>query len=394
MSVRRRFSLASTLALTATFAAMVVQGTAFADPSVPTGAEVSSSGVAPYIECGWALPDVDDNSANGIQYGNDDNPAVGPTPSYPCDISAATGRPGMADGAHHLIQVLPNPHDLPTEKAVELWAAVDHPNGISNIDDVYWKVFHPDGSFKIQIHGTQAECTGPAGMFNAANATGQVTSVAIHDINNGMISLCQQDVKTLWYADFEISKHQPWGEYKIEMHAVSHGNESVLTSYIDVLPFYHLVLDFTSVDYGPITPGSSKAVAGDLDMSTPLRPTIQNQGNSGMGIGVLFSKMLQQGTPGPKEIIQFDAKFGRSPSTLQTLDPILAGNLANFDDAPARVLCPNRIGKLDLSVHPPSTLPSGTYAGTVTIVARSVQTCLTDHGSVSPLGVEDPVAPS
>ncbi|MCC7363787.1 MAG: hypothetical protein IT303_05415 [Dehalococcoidia bacterium] len=391
MSLTRRFNVATLLALAAVLAALVVQGRAFADPTVPTTGEVTSSGVAPYIECSWALPDINDDAGDGMQYGDDDDPATGPDPSYPCDM-ADSGRPGMADGATGLIQVLPNAHDEPTEKSVELWAAVDHENGISNIDDVYWKVFHPDGSFKVQVHGVSEECTGPEGMFGAATTTGQVTSVAINDVNNGIIALCQQGVKAIYSATFDISKHQPSGDYRIETYAVADGNQSMMTSYIYVVPFYNLVTDFTTVSYGTISPGLTKIVAGDLVMGTADRPTIQNTGNSGMGIGVRFSPMLQQDVSGPKEIVQFDARFGRSPSTLQTIDPIYAGELAEFDDDPARVLCPNRIGKIDFSVHPPSTLPAGQYAGDVEIVARSAPYCLTDDGSVSPLTVEDPVA--
>ncbi|MBA4181026.1 MAG: hypothetical protein C0506_10600 [Anaerolinea sp.] len=376
-------------ALTALFGAFVAGGgSALADDTVPTGATVTGTGVAPTIECKWELPDVDDNAANGMQYGNDDNPAV--NPGFPCARPTPGSKPTMANGVTNMIEVLPNAHDLPTEKMVELWAAVDHPFGISNISDVYWKIYHPDGSFKVQVHGVREACVGPTGMFAAANATGQITNDAINDTNNGIVSLCQQGVKAIYSASFLISKHQPSGAYKVELHAVSSGNETVLTNYIDVIPFYNLVTDFSSVDFGTIVPGLTGVVAGDLDMTTPLRPTIQNTGNSGMGIGVLFTKMIQQGVAGPKEIDQFDAKFGRTPSTLETLDPIPAGVRADFDGLPARVLCPNRIGKIDFSVHPPSTLPAGVYAGTVTIIARSVPTCLTDRGSVSPITVEDP----
>ena len=72
------------------------------------------------------------------------------------------------DGQHHLIQVLPNAEDLPSQRRIELWAAVDHPAGISAISDVYWKVFHGDNSFKVQVHGVRIDassenpdCTGP-----------------------------------------------------------------------------------------------------------------------------------------------------------------------------------------------------------------------------------------
>jgi hypothetical protein len=373
---------------------------AVADETVPTGANIVTGSMPPTIECKWELPDTDRDASNGVQYGNDDAPSTQPTPAFPCDLSAGgAGKPAMADGATHMIQVRPNAEDLPTERLIELWAAVDHDAGISNISDVYWKIFHPDGSFKTQVHGVRVACEGPAGMFAAANVTGQLTSRAINDVNNGIIALCQQGVKAIYRADFEVSKHQPSGAYKIELHAVSVGAEAVLTNYLDIVPFFNLVTDFTGVDFGKVVAGQSKSLAGDLDMTTATRPTVKNTGNSGMGLGVRFSTMLQcvkdtsgvcVPVPGAKIIDQFDAAFGRTPATIQAIDPIAAGARADFDSSRHRVLCPNRIGKLDFSVHPPSTLPASDYAGSVEVLARSVPICRTDEGHVSPLTVEDP----
>ena len=49
-------------------------------------------------------------------------------------------------------------------------------------------------------------------------------------------------------------------------------------------------------------------------------------------------------------IDEFHACFGRSPSTLQCINPIASDALASFDADPARTFCANEIGKLD----PPS----------------------------------------
>jgi hypothetical protein len=274
---------------------------------------------------------------------------------------------------------------------VQLWAAVDHPQGLAAIDDVYWVVYHPDGSAKVQVHGTKVPNTSEAcaalgsstatgSMFESAYHTGQVAAASIDDINGGLVAKCQESEKAIYYAKFNISKHQPCGEYKVELHAVSGGNEDVLTNYIDVLCFYFLEIDFNSVDWGLIKPGITKIVSGDLLMTTPNAPTIMNTGNSGMGVGIHFSEMLQQGVDPvvAKRITSFDACFGRSPATIQCIDPIPASTVQWFDDSRDRVLCSNEVGKLDLSIHPPITLPNGIYAGTVDIYARSVPICPTD----------------
>ena len=143
--------------------------------NVQTGAEVVPTGAAPFIECKWELPDGRPGFTNSatpptdvpdpsIQYGTagnahrHDDSSVRPDVSPACDGPPAT-LPTQPDGVHHMIQVLPLPHVSPNapilERDIQLWAAVDHPNGIGNIDDVYWKIFHPDGSFKVQVHGTK-----------------------------------------------------------------------------------------------------------------------------------------------------------------------------------------------------------------------------------------------
>lgn len=391
----------------------LIGGAVFADEEVPTGAQVIAGVTAPHIECKWELPDQDPftpgiqyQSAPGLHNHDDDmvNDLGGvlPTTSPACSGPEVGELPGQPDGVQNMITVLPYAEDQPEESKVQLWAAIDHENGLDAISDVYWKVYHPDGSFKVQVHawpeynggviradnGDTSACTSQGNwnvdnsMFHAAWATGQISSAAINDINNGLIALCQQEVKAFYYSEFEISKHQPCGEYKIELHAVSNGAESVLTNYIDVVCFFDLWIDFSSVNWGSLQPGVDKAIAGDLDPNTPNRPTVKNRGNAGMFIGVHFTPLVQQGVAGPKTIDLFDAAFGRAPSTLVHLDPIPASTVAWFDDDPAtnptfplsgaeQLLCSNEYGKLDLSVHPPSTLPSGTYAGSVQILAKA-----------------------
>jgi hypothetical protein len=283
-----------------------------------------------------------------------------------------------------MIQVMPVAEDDPEERIIQNWAAVDHPAGVNAIDDVFWKIFHSDGSFKYQIHGhkvpvSEVDLLGawnqPGTMWGAAYATGQVSQGAIHAADYGMIDRVKQQQKTLWYADWLISKDQMCGEYRIEAHAVANGVEAVLTNYIDIICFYNLEIDFSSVNWGAILPGTSKVVPGDTQFSPPnsSAPTVKNTGNSGMQVGVLFSPLVQQGVQGPKQIVDFDAAFGKSASVLQWIDPISAGVETWFaDDSLNQVLCANEVGKLDLSVHPPAGLPNGTYVGSVTVLAAHV----------------------
>ena len=219
---------------------------------------------------------------------------------------------------------------------IQLWAAVDHPNGINNIDDVFWRIYHPDGTFKIQVHGTKigvaddavvpsdgefiaangtggmslpgydhnndvafgtdkqnnpnmkdferriSECaqlgtsTATGTMFEAAVHTGQVAANAVDDLSKGMVAKCQQGEKALYYAMFDIVKDQPCGKYRIEANALANGNPAtVLTNYIDIICFWYLNTDFTDLSWGAITPGSMQVISGDFIFHIRTNRTIR-----------------------------------------------------------------------------------------------------------------------
>jgi hypothetical protein len=375
---------------------LLLAGIAQADENVPSNAEVSSVGVAPNIECKWELPDMQ-SDVGGIQYGtaldphqHDDDMGMVPDanndPSdgiqVPCSGPPATV-PSMPQDVQHMTQVRPNPEDLPEERRIELWMAVDHPNGISNIADTYWKVYHPDGSEKVQVHGAKvnkADCdplTGALGdsatvgkMFEAAVHTGQMTAEAVDDTNKGILTKCLQEEKAVYQAEFNLSKHQPCGMYKIEATAVAVGGQTTkLINYLDVQCVYFMQIDFDAVDWGTITPGLKDIVSGDLIWDDPHAnaPTVKNVGNDGMGLSLHFTEM--SGVSEGKIIDQFDACFGKSPSTLECIDPIPASSVASFSTNPDQVLCSNEMGKLDLSLHPPAILPADIYTGNIDVMA-------------------------
>ena len=146
----------------------------------------------------------------------------------------------------------------------------------------------------------------------------------------------------------------------------------MLTASFDVLCVFALKIDFNRVDYGTLTPGYQKIVGGDTLFSPPddTWPSVKNIGNDGMGLKVRFSTMT--GAVFGQAIDEFHSCFGRSAFALQCIDPIAAGALASFDTAPARTLCANEIGKLDLAVHPPGIVPADVYRGAVTLIGYHI----------------------
>ena len=348
-----------------------------------------------------------------MNYGQDDNPDA--TPFLPCRGTGTAAQSGAAemtsDASTILVHVKPNAHDEPSEKYVELWGAVKSNNpGVR----VYFDVYHPDGFLKKQVDATKyasqetpalkARCVGPAGMYNAAQATGQLDARAVAN----MTRECQYESKLLFYGAFGISKHQPWGKYTIVMSAFNPDGKTVTKTFaIWVMPFMNLEKDFTTVDFGVIRSSDhfNQTTDGDFVFGADTGSSIRNTGNQGMAIGLRFSSLCLVGAASctnDKRIDKFDAKFGvgiadnleykgvplanaMESDTASDALPAPYGPQYNFDDTFARTLCPNDVGKIEFSIYT-ETIQTGTYASEngIQIVARdnkALKRCPTDNGS-------------
>ncbi len=451
----------------------------------------AGTGIAPSIECKWEALDMDSTSNTSTAYSLDgefdDDDAMVPTPYNPCDL--VDGSLSYASGARNSIQVLPNAHDLPNERTVELWGAVSHEQGLPRIGDVYWDVYEwcnvrAEGDFatgtgphinpigtgyfdgtasgwclKTQVHApsqtsspsditvaTPEVCSSlghlNADMLQAANETGQLSSAAIGNssASGSLLERCFNGSLGIYTSSFTISKEQPCGEYMVEMHAVSSGQAAQpLVNYIDVICFHQFEFDQDQITWDQINSGSTTYVHGDFAfIQNDGAPTVRNTGNSGLSVGVRFSKMTSLQNP-LKPITHFDACFGTSSSPgegYQCQDPIfatentLAGDdgtlgplttpffyfegIVGTDFDPARngldehpgdsphwprgtVVCQNQTAKLTLSLHAPAALQVlHQYAGEFEIVAYNSArwgpgdpTVSTDNAALSP---RDPAA--
>ena len=378
-----------------------------------TGASVGSSATAPHIECAWALNDANKTWVDKMQYGNDDTPTVGA--GSPCVATTDGSDEATMPNPYStvMIDVKPNAHDEPTQQYVELWGALD----TNNINpSVYFDVYHPDGTQKVQIDATKyassansAACFGPSGMFGAAQTTGQLTTAAVANI----VTECATQTKQLWYGAFGISKHQPYGTYRITLTAAAAGGGAeVQTFYINVLPFSNLEKDFTAVNFGAVGPnshyetGTGNFTFDGANNAANNKYSVRNTGNAGIALGVRFASMCGDYLAGgsctdAKRIDQFDAKFGVGvpvnlfsignvslatslPSLLtSTANPAPLGPEAQFPADLARTLCPNDVGKMEFSIWT-ENIQAGAYsaANGIQLVSRPSALCPTDSGSV------------
>jgi hypothetical protein len=368
----------------------------------------------------------------------DDDPSAGPDQVFPCSGDPAD----YADPApHNVIQVYANAGDATSpgpdgvfgtiddvcgpvecdgratpgnpigERLIELWAAVDPPGAdLGDIQQVYWDVYHPDGTKKAQVHDTVGYgadvcrngytnflgageaipfnpdsfgVAGPDTMMGAARGTGQVSEDAVESI----ITSCAQQQKKLYQSHFTLSKHQPCGEYRVVVHAVPViGPEDMLENYLDVLCFIHLDLDYQSVAWTNVNTSGVAYFEGDFDMETPGLPTAINAGSGALTVVVEFFPMESyedlNGNPlSGKWIEDFDVSFGVSESSLTALRHTFGSDVIHTDqNAPTvgvstlangsngTTLCTNEPGKFIYSLHTNGALP-GKYAGELKVSA-------------------------
>ncbi|MGH9104467.1 MAG: hypothetical protein ACRDZX_01260 [Acidimicrobiales bacterium] len=390
------------------------------------------------------------NAAHGFNYGLDDQPNNYPATPNCTSSGQPASEPAQAAGSQGSpvstgIQVQPNAFDSATNsvsssgtapRRVEIWAAVD------NASAVDFNVYYPDGSEDtqlgaVEIGGSTTACSGygTAGniltnMFaqagpvvtdalgNVVQGSNQVSATAITNQPNGtgIVDLCNDNEKSLWHQAFTISKDDPNGTYTVEVQAINSGGTALGWISFQVLPFYFLATDFSSVTFtknasatSTFPGGTVYWASGDTNLATPSLPTVTNGGNSGEEVGVNFGALTYAPPVGSNYYItNFDANLGYNSSDVMAKDVQGTGAsvnpannattwITNNPGAPAtsaQLVCPNDTPKLDLSAEPnPSNTAPGNYTGSLQVVAEADaqmgtagQTptttggCLTDNG--------------
>ncbi|MDP2948184.1 MAG: hypothetical protein Q8P22_01425 [Chloroflexota bacterium] len=353
LSINKSLLLVGALAGLILAIGLLPQGTAKADPWVPTQANVSGADPrnAPVIEWKWELPDMNDAAA-GIQY---DSPGDHDSSVFPATPPVS----------HNMMQVAPNLEDDPAPQLIEYWVAVQDPNGLGDIQTVWVNVYEPPNVFKYKLHLDRVTCNeATLGNWNlagtvlgAAYETGQMTAAEAGNI----LYQCNQNNKAVYHAVGDISKHQPCGEYRVEAGVTDlAGNVGTMTNWFDVLCVVGLEIDFDAVDWGGITPGVRDWVQGDWTWDRPpggsVPPTVKNTGNTPMFVGLGFTEMV--GYNFNQLITVFDARLIDLAGDV-TIDPISTWTLVTFPNP----LQSNEQAKLDVSIHPQWGLPADWYNG-------------------------------
>jgi hypothetical protein len=392
---------------------------------VPIDATVLGSNT-PTLDCSWILPDpptlrassstwadrmqnyqtgqVTVGAAEAATVGNDDQPELKPlvapckTPNLGVDGSrpTQTDRTSRTETTPIHVQLTPNINDQPTQRYVELWAAVGSTLPISAAAQpspqtvVFWNVFYPDGTLMTKVNGTNftpgladgALCAGPKGMFNMAVATGQIESSTVANdtplIHDSISDYCNKNKQDLYYGAFAVSIHQPYGVYRVEAvtsrealplagnpnseltsttlasitqpattqttttlagTAAPAATQGVQNSYFEVLPVISVGRDFTSVGFDSVVAGKEFAIVGDTEFGSG-GPTIQSQGNAGVTVEVAFSNLCLivnsvRTCDFGQRVAEFGGGFGTSEGTTEKRSQISGSDSAALGETVA-----------------------------------------------------------
>ena len=147
----------------------------------------------------------------------------------------------------------------------------------------------------------------------------------------------------------------PNGSYTVEVTATDKGgltgtNRGTFTVGITCA----LAIDFSSVDFGSINPGSSSTVTGDDNMSTPDAPTIKNIGN----VNIDVEQSITDNASNPEILFS-----GNTSSTVKGSTKTL-----NTTAVPFKItIAPEEATAATYELSVPVGTMHGNYAGTLTI---------------------------
>jgi hypothetical protein len=375
-------------------------------PDVPTKATITGVGSPPEIKYQWELPDdadpthtlpgtqvaivpSDDPGPKEVQAyivvtdpnGRDDISRAFADVYYPAQPLTVTA----IDTAADTVTVAPVPADksevditYPVEDGTEgvtgPWVTEDfiadgvtdtfELEGDMDADATIANVTATEKPFKFQVEAVKLDPTADAAIIEKAKAdavaAGLITQAEADDIDE---EIYNTETAFMFKATFYMSYHQPAGWYKVATWATDQvgGQSDHLISMFQWWPTKVLDLDFTLIDFGEIMPCKEKMVPGDYVMETPgpappVMPTVKNEGNVDITIGLHFTAMV--GDEKGKTIEDFDAKFKDEKLLFKACDTKLFTN--------PLYLCETE--KISFSIHAPEGTPADTYWGMLHIL--------------------------
>jgi hypothetical protein len=334
---------------------------------------------APVIHCSWAMVNV--GITDTFEYGPDDNTSTALLDSdAACKGSETTlaSQTANAQGLLHLQGSDPKPRDL------ELWAAVRSPlsDAFGTGDGtVSWIVLKPNGEELARVGQPIRSCAGadePGLMWQVAataysySGTGAFAATTVSNASGtGLWQACRQGQVRIFSARTTLPPNSPCGTYSISTLATVDTKTTTLTYGIDVLCPVSVFLDSSNVHWD-VEPGGSAVVLGDADPTTTDSPTITNNGDGPVQVGLAFTPLRRSDMS--DSIAEFGAMLVPKTGSVTGLSR-LAANTDGWIPGLSSVICPGKSMPINLVVHAPVDLAAGEYSGSVRVLARAGGRC-------------------
>jgi uncharacterized membrane protein len=162
---------------------------------------------------------------------------------------------------------------------------------------------------------------------------------------------------TVFTASFHVPFTFPSGNYTVTLTA-SNGTDTVTAALpLEILPLTAVGLDAPSL-LRHLTPGSTLALEGDADFSSPSKPTLQNLGN----VPIDLTISADTPTTGSQKVALSNILLSVDNATFITLKTSTQTLSVN--------LLPNQTIPLYLRITVPDTTSPGNYTGALHVSAK------------------------
>jgi hypothetical protein len=273
----------------------------------------------------------------------------GNAPTVMAKWETEPGAPSLESGDP--LHALPGSQFLPpgafnVNKSLNYYAVVTDPENNGNVQMTYADVWHPDGTFKYQIHMTQLNKADGIAAFTAASPKGLI-KYGPGTANATILTELNKETAAVWMGTAEIHYCQMDGNYPVNVRTVdmNQNPSAFLNNTFYYTPVTVAEYDFAAVDYGSVSMGSPAVWrAGDtLFVSGDGKPTVRNVGNTKLKININQDDMGFGKDVNGVWNVQFDARLGHT-SVEPLYDPFT-------DHVLNDVLDRSHTDELDFSIH-------------------------------------------
>jgi len=280
------------------------------------------------------------------------------------------------DPAKKGTQIYPLPG---ANKGFNVYAVVCNPNGATDIKTVKSKVSWPSPSIKYaESYGSEE--TNYANILQQAVDAKLLSTTERDDILNKIEvkKLCK-----LYATPFTLDNCDPAGMYGVTTTACDGSGCRTMENSFEYIGIVAVNVDFTSVNYGPISVNNEKTVFGDTVMETagtapPVKPSVQNLGNDPMDVIISATDMTGD-CGGIPVVIPASVQIGK-------VDDEPVQHLSNVGVCYATQLACEAPVPITFTLTPPVGTCATSYSGG-TVTVTGVRECCQD---CTPLTVDAP----